>query len=43
MTFLGLFYFYFILLFCIFFGVFDEMLVGWLDWYIDDDDMMFLV
>lgn len=32
------FYFYFILFYCLFFGVFDEMLVGWLDWYIDDDD-----
>lgn len=29
----------FILFYCfIFFGVFDEMLVGWLDRYIDDDD-----
>lgn len=37
MTFLFLLYF---ILFCcfIFWGVFDEMLVGWLDRYIDDDD-----
>lgn len=26
------------ILFYRFFGVFEEMLVGWLDWYIDDDD-----
>lgn len=33
------FIFVFILFYCLsFFGVFDEMLVGWLDWYIDDDD-----
>lgn len=36
--FVFIFVFIFILLFYFFWGVFDEMLVGWLDWYIDDDD-----
>lgn len=34
------FYFTVFIFFTVYFflGVFDEMLVGWLDWYIDDDD-----
>lgn len=30
--------FFILLFYFFFFGVFDEMLVGWLDRYIDDDD-----
>lgn len=37
--FVFVFVFILFLLFYFFFGVFDEMLVGWLDWYIDDDDV----